>query len=48
MEQQIRKTLSRQHAKDISDYTRKIAARDRELMELKRKLSKVIDNSLVM
>jgi hypothetical protein len=39
-EQQIRKTLSRQHAKDISDYTRKIASRDRELAELKRKLAK--------
>jgi hypothetical protein len=32
--------LSRQHAKDISDYTRKIASRDRELAELKRKLAK--------
>ncbi|XP_019848716.1 PREDICTED: peripheral-type benzodiazepine receptor-associated protein 1-like isoform X2 [Amphimedon queenslandica] len=40
IEQQIRKTLSRQHAKDISDYTRKIASRDREIVELKRKLSK--------
>ena len=41
MEQQIRKSLARQHAKDISDYTRKIATRDREIQEMKRKLSKV-------
>lgn len=43
IEQQIRKTLSRQHAKDISDYTRKIASKDREIIELKRKLSKVME-----
>ena len=41
IEQNLRKTLSRQHAKDISEYTRKIASRDREVLELKRRLSKV-------
>ena len=40
-EQLLRKTLSRQHAKDISEYTRKIASRDRENHDLKRRLSKV-------
>ena len=33
--------LSRQHAKDISDYTKQILAKDRELDSLRKKLSKV-------
>ena len=37
----MRKALSRQHAKDIMDYTRQIHAKDRELDALRKKLGKV-------
>ena len=33
-------SLSRQHAKDISEYTKQILAKDRELDSLRKKLAK--------
>ena len=39
-EQQIKKSLSRQHAKDISEYTKQIHTRDKEIEKLKQKLAK--------
>ena len=36
-----RMSLSRQHAKDISDYTRQLLVKDRELESLRVRLSKV-------
>lgn len=40
-DQNIRKVLARQHAKDISEYTKQIHAKDREIGELKKKTIKV-------
>ena len=40
-EQQVRKTLSRQHARDISEYTRQLHSKDREIESLKKQLAKV-------
>jgi len=40
-EVQLRKTLNRQHAKDIMEYTKQIHAKEREIGDLKRKISKV-------
>ena len=41
MEQNQKKSLARQHAKDISEYTKQIVVKDRELTMLKNKLGKV-------
>jgi hypothetical protein len=40
-DQNIRKVLARQHAKDISEYTKQIHAKDREIADLKKKTIKV-------
>ena len=40
-EQNIHKVLARRHAKDISEYTKQIHAKDREVTELKKKVAKV-------
>ena len=40
-EQQVRKSLSRQHARDIMDYTKQIHSKDREIETLRRKVAKV-------
>ena len=37
----VRRSLSRQHAKDISDYTKQLLTKDRELETLRTRLSKV-------
>ncbi len=37
----MKKLLARQHAKDISEYTKQIMAKDKELSILKKKLGKV-------
>ena len=39
-ENQLRKSFSRQHARDISEYTKQIHVKDRENQELRRRLSK--------
>lgn len=36
-DQNVRKVVARQHAKDISEYTKQIHAKDREIADLKRK-----------
>lgn len=41
VEQQVRKTVARQHTKDIQEYMKQIHSKDKELAELKRKLVKV-------
>ncbi len=38
----VRRALSRHHAKDISEYTKQIHGKEREISELKRRLAKVI------
>ena len=43
-ESDVRRTLSRQHAKDISEYTKQILAKDRELDSLRKRLGKVENN----
>lgn len=40
-DQNIRKVLARQHVKDISEYTKQIHTKDREIANLKRKTIKV-------
>ena len=40
-DQNVRKVLARQHAKDISEYTKQIHSKDRELTEIKKKVAKV-------
>ena len=40
-EQNIHKVLAKRHAKDISEYTKQIHTKDRELTELKKKVAKV-------
>ena len=40
-EQQAKRALSRQHAKDISDYTKQLLSKDRELEGLRKRLAKV-------
>ena len=40
-DQNVRKVLARQHAKDISEYTKQIHAKDRELIEIRKKVAKV-------
>ena len=40
-DQNVRKVLARQHAKDISEYTKQIHAKDRELTEIRKKVAKV-------
>lgn len=40
-DQNVRKALARQHVKDISEYTKQIHAKDREIADLKRKTIKV-------
>ena len=37
----VKKILARQHAKDISEYTKQIMGKDKELNILKKKVSKV-------
>lgn len=43
----VRKALARQHAKDISEYTKQIHGRDREITELKKKTIKVFEVATV-
>ena len=45
-ESDVRRAMSRQHAKDISEYTKQILAKDRELDSLRKRLGKVENNSL--
>ena len=40
-EQLVKRSLSRQHAKDISDYTKQLLAKDKELDNLRKRLGKV-------
>lgn len=40
---EARRALSRQHAKDIMEYTRQLHAKDRDIDALKKKLAKVSD-----
>ena len=37
----MRKSVARQHTKDLQEYMKQIHAKDKELSELKRKLAKV-------
>ena len=41
LEHQVRKSVARQHTKDLQEYMKQIHAKDKELSELKRKLAKV-------
>lgn len=40
-DQNVRRILARQHAKDISDYTKRIHGKDRELTDLRKRMAKV-------
>lgn len=39
--QNVRKALARQHVQDISEYTKQIHAKDREITDIKKKMAKV-------
>lgn len=43
-DQNVRKALARQHAKDISEYTKQLHAKDREISNLRKKTTKVDDD----
>ena len=38
----VRRSLSRQHAKDISEYTKQILTKDREIESVRKRLAKVL------